>query len=112
MGTHLKPCPFCGGAPELDTRRYYMSLEGRHGTGVAIYCVNNDPHCSADMMLCREDMPEYSTDDIVAALAEQWNRRPNAELSALAARIMADQEPLGAEFEAVWDANTGELYEP
>ena len=25
--------------------------------------------------------------------------------------LLHDQEPLGAEFEAVWDANTGELYE-
>ena len=73
----LKPCPFCGGAPELDTRRNYMSLEGRPGTGVAIYCVNYDPHCIADMMLCREDIPECSTDDLVALLGEQWNRRPN-----------------------------------
>lgn len=73
----LKPCPFCGGTPELDTRRYYKSLEGRSGSGVAIYCVSNDPHCVADMMLCREDMPECSTDDLVAELAEQWNRRHN-----------------------------------
>jgi len=26
-------------------------------------------------------------------------------------KLLNDQEPLGAEFEAVWDANTGELYE-
>lgn len=70
MDTHLKPCPFCGSAPELDTRRNYMSLEGRPGTGIAIYCANNDPHCSAEMMFCREDMPGCSTDDLVAALAE------------------------------------------
>ena len=30
------------------------------------------------------------------------------ELAALA----KDQEPLGAEFEAVWDAHTDDLYEP
>ena len=30
----------------------------------------------------------------------------------LAARLIADQEPLGEEFEAVWDANKETLYEP
>ena len=25
--------------------------------------------------------------------------------------LLKDQEPLGAEFEAVWDANVGDLYE-
>lgn len=34
------------------------------------------------------------------------------QIGKLAARIMADQEPLGAEFEEVWDANKGILYEP
>lgn len=106
----LKLCPFCGGAPELDTRRYYMSLEGRSGSGVAIYCGNYDPHCSADMMICRADIPECSTDDLVAILAEQWNRRPSVETTP---EVMArGQEPLGEEFEAVWDANRETLYEP
>ena len=40
---------------------------------------------------------------------------PTALPAANKARAMLDEleiEPLGAEFEAVWDANKGELYEP
>jgi len=44
-------------------------------------------------------------DDLESAIAA-------SEKNQMAARIMSDQEPLGEEFEAVWDANKGELYEP
>lgn len=33
------------------------------------------------------------------------------EIAALYAALLEGQEPLGAEFEAVWDANVAELYE-
>lgn len=43
-----------------------------------------------------------------ACAADQWERRTRE----ITARMRADQEPLGAEFEAVWDANRDTLYEP
>lgn len=33
------------------------------------------------------------------------------EITALFAALNIDQEPLGEEFEAIWDANTDRLYE-
>ena len=33
------------------------------------------------------------------------------KIAAIYASLLEDQEPLGAEFEAIWDANTDQLYE-
>ena len=43
-----------------------------------------------------------------ACAADEWERR----LNKMKAQLLADQEPLGPEFEAVWDANLEKLYEP
>jgi hypothetical protein len=32
------------------------------------------------------------------------------EIAEIVASLLEDQEPLGAEFEAVWDNNVGDLY--
>ena len=65
----LKPCPFCGGPAELDTRRPFLTLgSGKPGDGISVYCVGE---CSAEMMLCRGDV-EGLTDEMVIDL---WNRR-------------------------------------
>lgn len=74
----LLPCPFCGGEAELDSQRGYAQYpSGKPGSGVAIYCAT----CSADMHLCREDMPDISTEEMVGVLTNEWNRRahPAAE---------------------------------
>lgn len=72
MNNSLKPCPFCGGPPELDTTRRYIAIAtGRMGNEVAIYCIE----CSADMSLCHEDVPDMSIDDMVFALTDAWNKR-------------------------------------
>lgn len=42
-----------------------------------------------------------------ACAADEWDRRTRETTT----RLLADQEPLGAEFEVVWDANVGKLYE-
>jgi hypothetical protein len=49
-----------------------------------------------------------------AAYLQKISRHANRSCSAIAACALAELEgePLGAEFEAVWDANKGELYEP
>lgn len=68
----LKPCPFCGSAAEQDYMRgYAMYPSGKPDHGAAIYCTA----CNADMMICREDMPELSDEERMAILEENWNRR-------------------------------------
>jgi hypothetical protein len=49
-----------------------------------------------------------------AAYLQKISRHANRSCSAIAALALdeLEGEPLGAEFEAVWDANKGELYEP
>ena len=65
-------CPFCGGSPEVDTLRGYRALDdGSIGSGVAIYCTS----CQAEMMLCREDLPECDTDELLTMLLDSWNKR-------------------------------------
>ena len=65
------PCPFCGGAVELDTRRAYRSLEGRLGNAVAIYCTK----CPADQTVCHADHPNLTVEEMVAELIASWNTR-------------------------------------
>ena len=47
--------------------------------------------------------PPETTDDRILRMALSIHLLPD---------MAKDQEPLGAEFEAVWDAHVDELYEP
>lgn len=68
----LLPCPFCGSPAELDTHQGYRALvSGRIGNRVVVYCLE----CSADMGVCREDVPEVSVEALVAEIVAAWNRR-------------------------------------
>lgn len=68
----LKPCPFCGEPAEVDTLRGYSQYpSGKPGSGVAIYCTK----CNADMMLCREDMGDVQTAEMLEYLKAEWNKR-------------------------------------
>jgi hypothetical protein len=68
----LLPCPFCGGAPELDMQRSYAPIDGgHHGKQVAIYC----QECPADMSICWEDVPEATPEQLYDELHDLWNAR-------------------------------------
>ena len=68
----LKDCPFCGGTAEMYCNRSYREISnGFMGTGVAIYCTS----CNAEMMLCREDLPECDTDELMEMISDNWNKR-------------------------------------
>lgn len=68
----LKPCPFCGGEAEMDTRQGYLALgTGRLGNRIAVYCRS----CNADMGVCVEDVPDIEPEQV----ADMWNRRAAVE---------------------------------
>lgn len=70
--TLLLPCPFCGGAPEMDTQQAYRALSsGNIGSSVAIYCAD----CSVQHSVCREDVRDLDTDGLIALVTEAWNKR-------------------------------------
>lgn len=68
----LLPCPFCGGVAEQDYEQPYRPISaGKLGKACTIYCTG----CSANMILCHEDHPGVSPDDLMAELVAAWNRR-------------------------------------
>jgi hypothetical protein len=68
QAVELKPCPFCGGDAEMDTRQGYTNyFNGRPETGIAIYC----RACGVQQMICRGDVPDVEPEHVI----ELWNRR-------------------------------------
>lgn len=64
----LKPCPFCGGAAEMDERQAFRELvSGRFGTAIAVACLD----CGAQVSVCRPDVPDVLPEDV----AGMWNQR-------------------------------------
>lgn len=64
----LKPCPFCGGVPEMDTLQRYRNIAtGRMESAIAVYCTS----CSADMSVCYADVPGLQPEQV----ADMWNKR-------------------------------------
>lgn len=73
----LRPCPFCGANPEFDTYRNMRRLsDGDLISGASIFC----PDCHCDMTVCRDDLPELTTEELLALLAANWNRTPETEV--------------------------------
>lgn len=75
MADELKPCPFCGGAAELDREQAYRVMKSGHiSERAAVYCTR----CTADMGFCYADGPGTPREDIVNEMVDSWNRRtPN-----------------------------------
>lgn len=68
----LKPCPFCGGTPEQDYMQGYLAFpDGRLDHAAAIYCTS----CDATMSMCRGDTREFTDEDRMYILVENWNKR-------------------------------------
>lgn len=63
----LKPCPFCGGDAELDTRKWFKSGTGKIEEGIAVYCLQ----CPAEISIFMADVPDID-DETIASL---WNAR-------------------------------------
>lgn len=88
--TDLKPCPFCGGDAESDSQRAYRALTGGQlGNACAVYCAS----CEADVSVCLEDVPEWSTEEALQYVTERWNARPRAaqreaEIAKLRAKLV------------------------
>lgn len=72
MREDLKPCPFCGGAAELDPLQGFQALgTGAPGNRAAVYCTE----CSADIGLCHGDVPELDDETRTGYVVDLWNRR-------------------------------------
>ena len=77
----LRPCPFCGGAPEMDTLQGYRNITtGRMGNAIAVYCTS----CSAGISVCYADVPDIQPEQV----AGMWNKRDTGDLAALVARLV------------------------
>ena len=83
--SELKPCPFCVGDPEIDSRRSYRNISTDNPeTGCAIYCTG----CGAQMMICYSDVWDWPREDVAAHLTEAWNKRADdAQITALKAEL-------------------------
>lgn len=62
-------------------RGYAQYPSGKRGTAVAVYCISDNGACAADMSICREDVPEATTDELLHELAEMWNRRVSPNIN-------------------------------
>lgn len=109
----LRECPFCGGEAEIDHMRpFRIYSSGKPSEMASVYC----RECNAEMAACYEDC-ENSRDrgELMSDMIAAWNRRsqpsPASSTVGEIARFVSKMEPLGSEFEKVWDDNADELYE-
>lgn len=82
MGYKLKPCPFCGGQAELDSKQAFREfVSGKISDAVAVYCTK----CSAEISVCVPDVPDIQPEQLV----DMWNTQsPVEDLSALVQRLV------------------------
>lgn len=70
-GTYeIKPCPFCGGQPEIEDRKTFERLD-RDGNGACITIECNN--CSLDLYDHTHDEHDYYVRAFL--VVEKWNRR-------------------------------------
>lgn len=68
----LKPCPFCGGEAEFDSRQSYRNIShGRIEHAAAVYCTS----CSAAIVICYADHRGEPREVLQRAAVCRWNRR-------------------------------------
>ena len=66
----LKPCPFCGGQPEMMTQKFFEELVEEHGHAcIAIEC----PNCDLSLHDHTSDENDYFVRAFI--ITEKWNRR-------------------------------------
>ena len=70
MPTELKPCPFCGGIPEIIVRRDDNKLEHLFCYSVGIKCPSCG--CNTGANLVENDVEQEVA---IARLSARWNKR-------------------------------------
>lgn len=101
MQSELKPCPFCGGDAECDSRQAFRALSsGRIGNRFAIYCTS----CNADMGFCYDDIESCNHEAAEMEIIAVWNTRASdAEIASLTSQLRAAEEREKALREALAD---------
>lgn len=66
----IKPCPFCGGQPEIEDEETFVKLDTNHnGACIDIQC----PRCNVQMYDHTHDEHDYYVRAFL--VTEKWNRR-------------------------------------
>ncbi len=66
----LKPCPFCGGQPQVMTQRFFEGLVEDNGRAlISIEC----PNCDMSLNDHTSDENDYFVRAFI--ITEKWNRR-------------------------------------
>lgn len=68
----LRPCPFCGKAPEITTAEDYGDLMVASDDGKAVVRIMC-PDCHVEMYDHSYDFPAY--EDRLVLIVQKWNRR-------------------------------------
>ena len=66
----LKPCPFCGGQPQMMTQRFFEELVEKYGRAcIEVECLN----CNLSLHDHTSDENDYFVRAFI--ITEKWNRR-------------------------------------
>ena len=62
MFYELKPCTFCGGEAEIDTKQPFRAfVSGNIEDAVAVYCTN----CDAQISVYESDVPDVHPETLI-----------------------------------------------